>query len=137
MRFVVNDTGYRRPAHLRQDVVHRLARFYVTRPEQPQQPQDLDLEERVGDAAYVVFWRVAGGDEGFEMTDEKRDGFAEGSGRLGVDGAHVGDEGDAGEEDAVVAIGEKGSGAVDEVVEELGHFVNDSHGAEGGLCGSA
>jgi len=58
---------------LGEDVVHGLARLDVALAEQPQEAQDLDLEERVRDAAHVVLGRVVGRDERLEVAHEERD----------------------------------------------------------------
>jgi hypothetical protein len=57
---------------LREDVVHRVARRRVAPPQDPHQPQDLDLEERVRDPRHVVLGAVARRDERLERTHEQR-----------------------------------------------------------------
>lgn len=58
--------------NLREDVVHLFAGLRVAATEEAEETEDLDLKEGVGDAGDVVFWRVAGRDEGFEVLDEQR-----------------------------------------------------------------
>lgn len=40
--------------HLRQDIIHLLTRSCIPLTKQPQQPQNLDLQERIRDAAYIM-----------------------------------------------------------------------------------
>lgn len=142
--------------HLGQDVVHRLARLDVALSKHAEQPEDLDLQERVGDAGDVVFGRVTGRDERFEVSYEQRDGLCgmpssaprmgglikRGSmqhlaklvGRLLVHGAHFRHQRHAAEEHAVVAVGQQRRRAGEEVVEQFGHFFQYPHRAQSRLC---
>jgi hypothetical protein len=60
-----------RSTHLCEDIVHLVASLRVTPSEQAQQAQQLDLQERVGDAADVMFGAVTGGSERLEMLDQQ------------------------------------------------------------------
>ena len=53
-------------SHLRQDVVHGLARLHVVLAEHAQQAYEAHLQERVADARHVVVRTVAGQDEVLE-----------------------------------------------------------------------
>ena len=58
-----------RSAHLRQNIIHRLARCCISSSQKPQKSQHLRLQKGIGDAAHVVFGAEAGGRKRLEMLD--------------------------------------------------------------------
>ena len=58
--------------NLRKNVVHRVGGLLVAGPEHAQQPQDLDLQKRIGDASHIVLRRVARHNQVLEDTHERR-----------------------------------------------------------------
>mmetsp|Transcript_1119 Transcript_1119/g.2428 ORF Transcript_1119/g.2428 Transcript_1119/m.2428 type:complete len:603 (+) Transcript_1119:1115-2923(+) len=64
--------------HLRQDVVHLLGRLGVVGAQQPQQGEQLHLQEGVGDAPHVVVGRVAHAEQVPQQFDQRGDQFQKG-----------------------------------------------------------
>jgi len=59
-----------------EDVVHRFACLSVASSKYPEETEDLDLEEGIGDTGHVVLWAVSRCNQGFEMSDKYRDGLS-------------------------------------------------------------
>lgn len=59
----------RKKPYLSQDIVHRLTGLHISSSQDSQKPQDLDLQEGVGDSTNIVFRAVPGGNKGFEVFD--------------------------------------------------------------------
>ena len=57
---------------LRKNVVHGFARLCITLSEETQQPQDLDLQERIGDPGHVVFRTVSRGHQRLKVANKQR-----------------------------------------------------------------
>lgn len=60
----------RTATYLRKNIVHGLAGSCITFAQETHEAEDLDLQERVGDAGYIVLRAVARCDERLEMADE-------------------------------------------------------------------
>lgn len=49
--------------YLREDVIHGFTGFLISLPEYPEEPEDLDLQERICDTGDIMFWAVPRGDK--------------------------------------------------------------------------
>lgn len=141
--------------NLSKDVVHELTGGMIAFAQHSQEPENLDLQEGVGDARYVVIGTVCSRHLLFERSDEERDGLHAGSKwsssfREGLRGreiayiaelvqnrvvqlAHLRDEGDGGELDAVIWVSEQVLDFRDEMVAQVRNLLDDSKGAKGCL----
>ena len=119
-------------AYLCQSVVHDL-RLEVVFAQNSKEPEDLDLEKRVGDAVDVMLRGVAGHVQVLEDSDQGVDALFEVVSYVCVFLSHLSDERDPRDQDPVVLLAQHSPGGGKKLLHQLGIFVDQLYPTKQGL----
>jgi hypothetical protein len=116
--------------YLCQNIVHSLAALNIVLAENAEKPENLNLEEWIGDSGDIVLSRKSSADKVLQMTNEDGDSLAEVQKSFVRGEAHFRDKGDTGQKNSVVAVAQQRGGALNKVLLEVGDLANDPDSAQ-------